>query len=548
MLKNKKSVNSSCYKWIGILFLVFCTFYSCTNSDDSNQPNKPNVIFILADDLGYGDLQSYGNPYLDTPNINQLASEGTRFTNYYSPSPLCAPARAGILTGRYNHRTGAVDVSSNRGIDRITLSEKTMGDYFKHAGYETALIGKWHNGLYNETYLPYNRGFDLFYGFPNGGQDYYEWNLMRNGDYDKFDGRYLTDVLNQEAVDFIKKNQEDPFFLFLSHHVPHPPLQAPDTLITKYEERLNGRYSKEAAIIYAMIEAMDMGIGNILETLNDLNLRENTIIVFTSDNGGKYFNYENPRFQGPFAGEKDIVLEQGIRVPAIVNWPGIIVENKTINVPVHGTDWLPTLYSLTGEDVPDNSLELDGVNISPLLKGMDMSSLESRNLYFQKTRYTPVAHSNAAIIQGAWKLYWPGVNPTMSKNSARDDHPYRSGLVNPHWEMPLDPDIPTYDAVKTERPKLFNLAKDPSERNNVAPQHPQLVQQLKDEYDIWFENVIEDWQISWESIKEQDKAYWENKDAPDAKNLFNGFWRWDLTEADSGDADPLEVFDGYWNR
>ena len=141
---------------------------------------QPNVLFIIADDLGIGDLQCYGNPYVDTPAINSLANDGVLFTDHYAPSPLCAPSRAGYLTGRFNHRTGAVDVPSNRGLDRIALSEKTFGDYFRSAGYATSLIGKWHNGLYCRDYLPHQRGFDLFFGFPNGGQDYWKWNLLRN--------------------------------------------------------------------------------------------------------------------------------------------------------------------------------------------------------------------------------------------------------------------------------------------------------------------------------------------------------------------------------
>ncbi len=140
MKNNINAIHSSLYKRIGILLLALYIFYGCSDSNNSNQTIKPNVIFILVDDLGYGNLQSYGNPYLNTPNINKLASEGIQFTNYYTPSSLCAPARAALLTGRYNHRTGAIDVSSNRGIDRIALSERTIGDYFKHAGYKTSLI------------------------------------------------------------------------------------------------------------------------------------------------------------------------------------------------------------------------------------------------------------------------------------------------------------------------------------------------------------------------------------------------------------------------
>jgi arylsulfatase A len=151
--------------WFGIGQSAFAT------------PPRPNIFFILADDLGWGDLRCYGNPHVDTPALDALAQQGVRLTAHYSPSPLCSPARAGYLTGRFNHRTGAVDVPSNRGLDRLDLSEKTFGDYFRHAGYATALIGKWHNGLYCRDYLPHRRGFDLFFGFANGGHDYWKWRL-----------------------------------------------------------------------------------------------------------------------------------------------------------------------------------------------------------------------------------------------------------------------------------------------------------------------------------------------------------------------------------
>lgn len=209
---------------------------------------KPNILFIIADDLGWGDLGCYGNPVIDTPALDGLAQAGVRFTDHYSPSPLCAPARAGFLTGRFNHRTGAVDVPSNRGLDRIDLSEKTFGDYFRHAGYTTALIGKWHNGLYSEDYLPHRRGFDLFFGFPNGGQDYQKWNLLRNEMAVPSDGRYLTDALNDEAIHFIRAQKTKPFALWLAHHAPHSPLQAPEALVRKYEQRLGKNADQAVAI------------------------------------------------------------------------------------------------------------------------------------------------------------------------------------------------------------------------------------------------------------------------------------------------------------
>jgi len=509
---------------------------------------SPNVIFILSDDLGWGDLQCYGNPYVETPAINRLAAEGIRFTDYYTPSPLCAPARAAILTGRYNHRTGAVDVSSNRGIDRISLSEKTMGDYFRHAGYATALIGKWHNGLYNDAYLPHRRGFDLFFGFPNGGQDYYRYNLMRNGSYEKNEGAYMTDVLNREAIRFVEQHRDRPFFLFLSHHAPHSPFQAPDSLVEKYIRRIGDKLPRQDAVLYAMIEAMDHGIGKLVDKLEELGLRENTVIVFTSDNGAQYVSREIHRFQGPFSGEKGNVLEQGIRVPAIISWKGKIKPGRLVNVPVHGCDWLPSLYGLTGRKPPEPAKPLDGMDLGPLLLEETVApALANRALFFQKNRYTPVGYSDGSIRMGPWKLYWPMVDETMKKDLARDNPSYEKGLVDPHWEMPLDPELPAYHGVKTVSPRLFNLEQDPSERHDLAALHPQIVSQMAGRYGQWFEEVEKDWKQSWTAIRRQDLEYWKIRQTPDAEAFFEKFWRWDTVKSGSRE-NPLRTFKGYWSR
>ena len=276
---------------------------SCNAATDK----PPNVLLIIADDLGIGDLKCYGNPIVDTPVIDQLACDGVLFTDHYAPSPLCAPSRAGYLTGRFNHRTGAVDVPSNRGLDRIALSEKTFGDHFRAAGYATSLIGKWHNGLYCRDYLPNHRGFDLFFGFPNGGQDYWKWNLLRNDKAVPHDGRYLTDALNDEAVEVIKQAAADdkPFAMVLAHHVPHYPLQAPDSLVKKYQRRMGADASINVATIYAMIEAMDTGIGRVFRSLKNEGQWGNTIFVFTSDNGaqlGRYQGGTTQRFRRGLSG------------------------------------------------------------------------------------------------------------------------------------------------------------------------------------------------------------------------------------------------------
>lgn len=519
------------------------------------QNTPPNVLFILTDDLGYGDLQCYGNPYVDTPNINKLAAAGIRFTDHYSPSPLCAPSRAGFLTGRYNHRTGAIDVSSNRGIDRIALSEKTFGDYFRHAGYATAMIGKWHNGLYCDDYLPHRRGFNLFYGFPNGQHDYWKWTLHRNDVLEKHDGRYMTDVFNEETIEFIRdsKRQQKPFAIWLAHHTPHAPLQAPENLIEKYRERLQGRYDEAVAIIYAMIEQMDSGIGNVFDELKASGEWENTIIVFTSDNGawlGKSPNGDSQyRYHSCLDGNKDTVFEQGIRVPAIVSWPGRIEPGRTDSTPIHGCDWLPTLFSETGSTPPNDAKPLDGINLMPFLRAGKLSALQQRKLPFQKNRYTPVAHSDAALREGRWKLFWPGIPETIQKDLARDQPSFERGTFEPHWEMPLDPGLPDYAGVKAEPPRLYDLVADPAERVDLADKHAELVHDMTNSYDEWFDSVFADWQASMREIHEHDRSYWEKATAPDPRILFDDYWRWDCApDADPSRDDPLKVFKGFWNQ
>ena len=514
---------------------------------------RPNVLFILADDLGIGDLQCYGNPHVDTPAINSLASEGVRLTDHYAPSPLCAPSRAGYLTGRYNHRTGAVDVPSNRGLDRIALSELTFGDYFRHAGYSTALIGKWHNGLYCRDHLPHRRGFDLFYGFPNGGQDYWKWNLLRNDVPAPHDGRYLTDALNDEAIAFIRSSRNKPFAIFLAHHVPHVPFQAPEPLIEKYRQRLGKDASENVAIIYAMIEAMDIGLARVFQTLKDEGLWERTIIVFTSDNGGylgKVAGGSTERYHASFSGNKGDVGEQGIRVPAIVNWPGHIPSGRVINKPVHGCDWLPTLYKLTNAERPVGAKDFDGSNVMPILLGERRSEVTSRTLPFQKNRYMPAAHSDAAIRQGRWKLVWPGARATMSKDSARDNPSYLRGIVHPHWEMPLDRELAEVPKFREEKPRLFDLIADPAERHNLADVHPEIVADLAARYDEWFRQVMNDWRQSRKSIVEHDQAYWRDRIAPDPAVLFKDYWQWQRApkNTDPTTDDPLQVFRGYWSE
>ena len=426
--------------------------------------------------------------------LDSLAKEGVRFTAHYSPSPLCSPARAGYLTGRFNHRTGAVDVPSNRGLDRLDLSEKTFGDYFRHAGYATALIGKWHNGLYCRDFLPHRRGFDLFFGFPNGGQDYWKWNLLRNDDPVPHDGRYLTDALNDDAIQFIREQKARPFAIFLAHHAPHSPLQAPEALVKKYRERLGKGASEAVAVTYAMIEAMDTGLGRVFQTIRDQGLWESTFIVFTSDNGPVLTKDPHlgsqKRFNGLFSGQKQDVLEGGIRVPGIVAWPGHIPAGQVIPTPVHGCDWLPTLFALTGQKRPTGPNPSTDSTSCRFCWANPHSRSRRCTMLFQRNRYAPVPHCNAAIREGRWKLYWPGDEGSLKKDTGRDNPSYLRGLVQPHWEMPLDRQLDPPSAAPQPAPRLYDLDADPAEKHDLAAEHPEIVKTLAAKHDAWFREVI----------------------------------------------------------
>ena len=448
--------------------------------------SSPNVIFILADDLGYGDIGAFGNDALRTPHLDRVMSEGVSLTQHYSGSPLCAPARAALLTGRYNHRTGAVDVPSNRGLDRIALHERTIADAFRAAGYATGLVGKWHNGLHDMRYHPNARGFDEFVGFLNGGMDYYRWVLDRDGEVERSDGRYLTDVFTQEATHFVRRHGSQPFFLYLSYNAPHSPLQAPESRIQQYREP--GRFTEEVCRTYAMIEQLDAGIGQILEALDTLGLADNTIVVFTSDNGPVLAGAQ-ARYNGPFRGAKGDAREGGIRVPAIVRWPHGLPAGLSVSHMIHFVDWLPTLLSLAGATW-QGPLALDGYDVTCRLRGETGDVPDIR--FWQRNRYEPVARCNGAMRDGPWKLVWPMI-PGADTKEARDNIPYEQGLTAAHWLMDIDTSLPQRTLPAPGLPQLYDVEADPCEERDLAEQHPARVATMTAQWDAWFEEVLAEW-------------------------------------------------------
>lgn len=468
-----------------------------------DKPRKPNVLLIVADDMGYGDFGVF-NPVVQTPNLDSLIGEGVCFRQHYSASPICSPARASLATGRVPHRTGAITQHELHGLDRIALREVTMADMFQNFGYATGLVGKWHNGALDRRYEPNARGFQEFVGFCGGWADYYDYTLRVNESYRPSDGGYMTDVLTEEGLAFIKRHKESPFFLQLSYTAPHSPFQAPEEVVAKY--RAQG-LNRVTVTTYAMIEIMDQGIGHILQYLDDTGLAEDTIVLFTSDNGPAFFNPPymlepgedtfNERFNCGMRGSKGWIYEGGIRVPMIIRFPGRVPAGTLNDDLVHFTDWLPTLLGLTGVARLDGPA-FDGHDLSPLLLG-ETVNIEPRR-FWQWNFYVPNSGTNAAMRDGDWKLVRPMITGTrfFSKELyvSEEDELRTKAFVEADQKHKKDPlslsellPIPRVNLPPPEPPELFNLADDPGEKNNLANTHPERTRRMLSQLETWFEDV-----------------------------------------------------------
>jgi len=342
-----------------ILIALTIVYGLCSCSGIARE--KPNIVFILIDDLGWTDVGFMGSTYYETPNIDRLASQGMIFTKAYANAANCAPTRACLLSGQYSPRHGVYTVAKpdrGKSEDRrlipiensreISLAKITIAEALKPAGYVSAAIGKWHVG-----HTPGEQGFNV-------GMDRYE--MGYRGHFND-DGEYLTDRLTDEAVHFITENKANPFFLYLAHHAVHTPIQAKEDMIAKYESKeLAGCHNH--ATYAAMVESVDESVGKIHKTLEDLGLSGNTILVFFSDNGG----HGAFTCQKPLRGGKGMFYEGGIREPMFVYWPGTVSSGTTCEAPVISTDFYPTFLELAGAEYPEN-YPLDGKSIVPLLQG-----------------------------------------------------------------------------------------------------------------------------------------------------------------------------------
>jgi arylsulfatase A-like enzyme len=370
----------------------------------SSPERKPNFVFILIDDMGFKDLGFMGSRYYETPNIDKLAGEGVVFMNAYSNAPNCAPTRACLMSGQYTPRHGIYTVgTSERGQsklrmliptpNKIDLDSKvvTIPQALKPAGYTSACIGKWHLGT-KSPYRPVDRGFDIAF------------ERNHSGHFSK-EGEYLTNRLTDEAIKFIETGRNRPFFLYLSHHAVHTPIQAKKQLIEKYKKKEPDDIHNNPTYA-AMIESLDQNVGRLMAKLDELGLRDNSVVFFFSDNGG----YANATSMAPLRGSKGMLYEGGVRVPMIVRWPGVTRAGSVCDVPVIGIDFYPTMLEMAGAPQPSGRI-LDGVSIVPLLKGKETLNREA--IFWHFPAYLEPYNDNqwpwrttpaGAVRQGDWKL------------------------------------------------------------------------------------------------------------------------------------------------
>jgi len=371
------------FKLLAFLFMSF-VFLSCkkdtdktqnTASDDSSK--KPNIIIILTDDLGYQDVGFNGSTDIKTPNIDAIAKNGVKFTNAYVTYPVCGPSRAGLITGRYQDRFGFSRnplFTPKDSLSGLPLTEQTIAEALKTADYKTMAVGKWHLGAH-ESQRPLNRGFDEFFGFLSGGHKYfpeqytrndisevnsqfdaYNTKLLKNGERVE-ETEYLTDALSREALNFIDRNKENPFFVYLAYNAPHSPLQATEKYLSRYSDIKD----KKRKTYAAMVSAVDDGVGQILELLQKHQIEDNTLIVFLSDNGGDERKGSN---NGILNRGKGSLYEGGIRVPFAMQWKGKIPEGSVYGKPIISLDIFATATEMAEAKVKNN---LDGKNLIPYL-------------------------------------------------------------------------------------------------------------------------------------------------------------------------------------
>ncbi|WP_072999852.1 sulfatase family protein [Mariniphaga anaerophila] len=423
---------------------------------NTQESNPPNVVLIYLDDMGYGDLSLTGSTGYKTPNIDKIANNGMFFTHFYSPQAVCSASRAGLLTGCYPNRIGITGALSHKSEIGISSDEKTIAGVLKQKGYKTAIYGKWHLG-FQEQFLPTNHGFDEFCGIPYSND---MWPLHPTGTYPELplfenenianpaitpeDQSQFTTLFTSRAIDFIKRNKNSPFFVYLPQPMPHVPLYVSDKFKGKSEQGLYGDVLME----------IDWGVGQIIKTLEETGLIENTLVIFTSDNG-PWLNYGNHAGStGGLREGKGTSFEGGQRVPCLMMWKGVIPEATICNNLAAGIDILPTLAEIADAPLPDN--KIDGISLLPLLKG-DFEANPRQEFYYYYRK-----NALEAVRNNTWKLVFP--HPGRTYENFQPGNDGAPGKVDGNHQF---------------EGGLYDLRRDPGERYDVSKTYPKIVEELK---------------------------------------------------------------------
>ena len=452
-----------------ILSLCLLLSFALPTSSAIAGSDKFNIVLFLIDDLGWKDVGCQGSDYYQTPNIDRLAREGARFTDAYAACAVCSPTRAAVLTGKYPARLLLTDwlpsgrwdpkarLREGRRVRALPVEELTLAEALSAAGYRTASIGKWHLG--SEPFsLPEHHGFDVNiagnghgapgnYFFPYNGNwkipttgRRVKWNTLPDGE----PGEYLTDRLTDEAVKFIRESRDKPFFLYFPHYGVHTPLQAKKEMIARYE-RIPKPRRQGNPVYAAMVESIDQSVGRIVDTLDSLELDQNTVVIFTSDNGGFYKATSN----APLRANKGAYYEGGIRVPLIVKWPGVTKHGAVVHEPVTSSDLYPTCLAAAGLP-PRPNQHRDGLSLLPLFQGKSELGRDAIFWHFPHYNQHPSSFPSSVVRKGPWKL------------------------------------IETFDPEGVE---LYNLDEDLGETNNLAEQRSELTAELRRELETWRREV-----------------------------------------------------------
>lgn len=404
----------------------------------------PNVLLIMADDMGWGDLRSHGNERIDTPVLDRLAQASARFDRFFV-SPVCAPTRASLLTGRYFPRTGVSSVTG--GLETMRAGEVTLAEALRRRGYATALSGKWHLGAHYPS-TPRAQGFDSFLGFYEGHTNNYFDATLTDGTRPVPTSGYITDVLTDDAIRFMREHRGRPFFSYVAYNAPHAPYQLPDAYFDKYASR---GFDPVAASIYGMVENIDTNVGRLLKTLDDLSIADRTIVVFHTDNGP-----QTDRFNGGMKGRKGHVDEGGVRVPLFIRAPGHTTPGTVVRRNAAHIDLMPTLLEMTGQKPagathPSQGPAFDGRSLVPLVTNPDASWPDRRLFTYQRRDRTRLDPIPGSVRTDRWRLV----------------------------KMPAGV-------------SLFDMTVDPGQGTDVAAAHPEVVRELDAAYDAWFTDVTRD--------------------------------------------------------